>query len=508
MIKSRLYLAASLGALMITSPALAETKGTIAQIGAPTADDANSIAIEQIASNNAFYSLNQGGARNLIDLTLADDNTNDGGVVINDKAYVQSIDVYQDVGSADNVFVATINSTNNAGSGGVTIVEQYGSNGQVFLDVKGDSQSASITQGAGAANSFANVTQGDDVNYSGRNSVVISQTGEFGESTADVTQSGSDNDTSITQQGQFNTAYVEQIGVSGGITITQGASSDTVLANVLQSGSGNSVSITQADLGEGTVEGAMAFVTQTNGDGNSATINQAGDFSIVRISQLNGGGDTAIVTASAGASGDVNSFVLVDQIGTSVVSNNSATITQYSDSLGASASLWQYGSGNIATIDQDGSSGNSVSSVQGSIEGDGIQSHNASLTVSQNGDTLYAETAQFGSDNSILLNQSGTGSTAYLTQDGSGNVMDVTQADDSQYADLYQSGNGNSITLAQTGGNNFADLSQIGDGNSLNVTQNGYNNTVGIVQLGDNYDLSLTQTNNYNQLYINYTPAP
>ncbi|MDG3580197.1 hypothetical protein P7F60_27800 [Rhizobium sp. YJ-22] len=111
---------------------------------------------------------------------------------------------------------------------------------------------------------------------------------------------------------------------------------------------------------------------------------------------------------------------------------------------GAGAHIRQAGSGNTATIVQQGGSGN------------------------------FAFSATDGNDNAITILQSGSGHSAGVIADSDGARVTVDQSGIGHRAGVVAEGGSADISVTQRGANESVTVQQTGPGQAISITQGGY----------------------------------
>lgn len=341
----------------------------------------NSATITQTGNANSA-GIFQYGTRDQASVTQSD-GTNTGtqsargvaGIYQNasgDSATVQQVgdnfaDVTQAFGTGSNVTVQQ----RDAGDQGSTrafnstVVAQYGTNNRVTIGQDALNAKATAWQKVGSANNNADIGQG--IGRTGQSSTTSTPgfvAGPSGAGTVDVTAN-------LTQAGTFNEAVVNQDGVSLTANVEQNGTGTSALRNtvfVSQTGSGNF---------------ARAF--QGNGVGPSAAGDPASGFSAAQ----NGGTQDEFYFGGGARSAELR-----------ILQTNS----------GNSASIEQYGRGQLARIEQSGAN-NSASIVQ---------------------------------------EAAATNATAVIRQTGTGNSYNVTQVSPGQYVVVTQTGTNNSANNVVT----------------------------------------------------------
>ncbi|MBL7471286.1 hypothetical protein [Robertkochia sediminum] len=297
-------------------------------------------------------------------------------------------------------------------------VEQTGSNNWADADQMGNDNTVNIYQDYTLAvdqdPALLTDSSGDN-EFSNESTTTQTGTSNF----IEVRQNFDDTSV-ITQNGQQNSATVEQTGTNiNTIDQIEGALGNS--AEVTQSGS-NTSTITQKD---GSLDEDENQVLK----GNKADVNQVGS-------------NTSTVTQTGG----YGNYAYVEQSG-----SNTSTINQI-DGDNNSAWVYQEDSGNTSTINQ------------------GTQGYSNTAWVSQKGMEQTSTIYQYmGENNFAEVEQLDT------VYDGEGrNVNTMTQEEgNANNAFLIQNGASNTNTLYQTGNHNIFNAQQYGKGNTINVTQSG-----------------------------------
>lgn len=275
------------------------------------------------------------------------------------------------------------------------------------------------------------------------------------------------NTSTITTEGDGNTATATQIGSTNNAVIDQTANTST--ATQYQLGSNNKATITQyGQWPAGPVVNQVAIQTQT-GSGHEAQIRQITDSG-------NGNSTSEQLQDGAGHYAKAWQFSW----------NSEITQTQYDENNWAEAyqkgfnntiEQIQDGKGNVAAVDEQTGWG----SVYGNFAGQYQTGRwNHSLIGQNGGDGNNATVTQIGDDNWAGFGLSGGGQWG-IYQSGSGNIADVNQNLNVNKSEVFQYGNGNTVNLTQNGGTGL--FNTYGDYvNKSIVTQNGNENTGTVTQ--------------------------
>ncbi len=353
------------------------------------------------------------------------------------------------------------------------------------------------------------------------------------------------NDSDVNQQGDDNSATVQQLGISNSVGLDQGVFDgyDSNIAEINQNGEENSL----AGYSHGdAVQGKDNYLKlDQDGDYNEAGVYQDFANSEAFIKQ-NGYENDAFVKQDAPKSyadvdqvGDLNTAD-INQNGTHPENENEAKVWQDGDfnttnigQLGDqnSAKHWVYGDDNMMNIDQTGYD-NEAFVDQKNWEHNGNNYNEITVSQTNNsggmGNEFFAKLK--GDDNDVNITQNGSwnrvqGLTGYwnygnmgaafkyegdnsnidMTQEGNQNVVfaeihnsngdiDVEQYNNVNQAHIDIAGpsggllSGNSVDITQTSTgsdftqSNYVDVTQRSDNNSAAVNQNGFDNTSTITQ--------------------------
>tara|TARA_R110002072_G_scaffold124085_3_gene259563 strand:+ start:11725 stop:13188 length:1464 start_codon:yes stop_codon:yes gene_type:complete len=407
---------------------------------------------------------------------------------------------------------------------------QNGNDNKVRVRQAGTSQSVYTNQndGSGSGGNLARVMQTGLVNPTSgiENLAEVLQSGSANQSTTvqegdynnAVTRQGQNDDSSADnrakirqgtgQQAENNFAAIEQDGNSN-LAQTQ-QTYDNSEAWTVQDGDGNKSMIVQ-NAGPNGTDGHLAQNEQV-GNNNESSIDQsgAGARNTARTFQegddnkakqlqttdavAGGTGNTAIIAQGNVFTGFTFASTYFDLQNVDDIDSGSQSL----GSIGGIAFQTQSGHENNADIRQFG-----VDSPEGNYaEQNQSGSGNEAFTV-QNlygnpaGAANYARQDQSGTNSQAGISQRGFNHKAYQRQSGDDNSALTTQQGDSNLVNTYQDGDGNRGTTAQRGQDNGILLVQRG-GHSYSVTQNLPNgspvglpnggNQADILQLGPNGD--------------------
>lgn len=270
---------------------------------------------------------------------------------------------------------------------------------------------------------------------SAQNNSTVTQTGESNQ--AFVNQADAEFANSIiTQIGDLNAADVRQLGVnnlsevsqeeiiggdsedglsSGNIAIvTQLATADGTFSRIVQDGDSNDarVRLGGAGLAAGN-EGPGGF------DGPDSLVQQYGDFNIADVTS-NGTTNTSRVMQGYSSNGPDGAATIDDFVAVGS-DNNSATVVQTAEAMDSTSDIFQ------------GSSNNNAEVTQAGLE-------------------LFSEIRQDDGGNEAIVSQSADQAQSFIDQNGEGNSATVTQTAASAvggYSNVVQNGNFNTVTVTQ-----------------------------------------------------------
>ena len=202
-------------------------------------------------------------------------------------------------------------------------------------------------------------------------------------------------------------------------------------------------------------------------------------------------------TSTSTQSGD-DQRVYVRQAGTLL----SSSITQANGGGDGShrAMVWQRGTGNASTIDQEGTNNQAyveqglfftppTSMTSNIYQGtnDNTSEDNKARVEQHGGSGSVATLTQDGEKNEARTHQDGTNGIVNITQDGEENKSLVLQLP-------FYSALGNVANINQTGEENCSTAAQDGDYNNLAATQSGSENKANQVQSGNDNHATLNQS--------------
>ena len=273
------------------------------------------------------------------DCSVVDQSGTDGKVTVSQQGGGNAAGVDQS-GDRGNVEVTQDGSNNTA------LVNQAGSGTNPVPDY-GDgylSQVAIIDQ-EGTGNR-ARIDQNDE-NAAGAAFPRSGQGMSNSDSYAGIWQDGQNNTAAIEQSGFYQIAYVEQIDGASGNVSTTAQTGSYQYATTRQTGAGNDSSITQSDGGAGPgLSGGVGNNVYDESEEFAAGVDQSGDRNVSEIGQ----------------SGQSN-FAMVDQEG----NDNRSEITQ--SGVGSTAIVAQYSNDNLSTINQRGTGVHTATVTQGAPGG-------------------------------------------------------------------------------------------------------------------------------------------
>ena len=322
----------------------------------------------------------------------------------------------------------TGNSSSTANRNDAVVLQgQVGSGGfanYAEVDQKGTGTDAGIQQGATAFS-------GEE---DGRMKAVITQRGS--NNTAETAQ-GEMDDSSTSQNGNFNQAYVSQTPALR----DSGLDAFGRKSGVVQSGNLNGAFVVQSGLE------AVSTVGQS-GNANIASVNQSGD--------------------------DFNSA-------------DPYTNPAYN----ADSAVSQTGNGNFAGVVQSAYAKSIVTQKGNLNETDVNQSGKAAdSNVKQTGNLNDANVGQSGASAKSTVTQSNDRNDAFVRQSGTGATSTVTQTSTPILGSIF---GGNDAVVDQSGASDDSEVKQTGIGNYANVNQSGVGGISFIDQIGTDNEARLTQ---------------
>lgn len=311
-------------------------------------------------------------------------------------------------------------------------------------------------------------------------------------------------DVDLMQNGDDNTAQIEQINVDASVqaSINQSGTRNNgfiqqegvteVDARLLQEGNANVAQLYQAGgVSQSSInleqrgEGNEAWISQNGNMGKSYSGEQAGNDNTLRV-EMNGQyaflesssiGDRNAIDAQVGSYSAVRIYQLGDDNEALYQLSGSGTVTQTGNRN--LATFAGYGEGEM-TVGQTGSD-NELHVTKSSAYGD-------RLTGQTTGDNNRVEVDQSG-QYVIVLD---------YTQTGDNNQMNLQQSSfQGGYMGVAQSGNDNVLAASQQGGSLILDGSTEGDNNRVEIDQNGEGGTLRYTQTGDSNTLLVSQSASY-----------
>lgn len=277
----------------------------------------------------------------------------------------------------------------------------------------------------------------------------------------------------------------------GGVAFAQNNTSTTTQngdnnsADIEQTGSGNTSTLTQTKNNEFELvqdgDDNLSNFRQANNGGNKAFINQLGDRNKV--------------TRGGGALQGSNNLAHIDQGG----NDNTAII--YQDFKNNELNFDQDGNGNYAKANQDGGVAGSILTVNqvgdnnrsdDGFQKNGFNSANTQITGSDN----WTETHQNGDLNTVTIDINGSGNGNVGVGASGDDYISVTQGGDNNTADIDIIGSYNDVDISQSGtGGHEATVLQTGDLNIGTISQDGADHTGYITQTGSGNTASVVQSN-------------
>lgn len=518
----------------------------------------NTATLGQRGQNNEI-SLNQDGASNTIAASQINDlaSTKGNKAILTQGAgtFTNTITLNQLPPTDGDGNLATITQTE--GDFNQATVDQYEGNTATVLQSGTDDGSSG---GGGTQASTVNIDQSNSTDgvasatqAAGTKGGGINITQEKIGNTATVNQTkGRRNTTDILQLDDGNTADVTQSGtidvISGGgnpSTVNIGQSGKNSIATVTQGAQGSTIAIVQdnGNANEATVSQPFTISDRQNeiftfqfGDQNKLTSTQTGqenDAQILQSNIITGG-----IAAGNGPSKHVATLVQGGTLNDAVIAQgglgNTSTLTQ---TIGEEnfASTLQYGSDNVATVNQTTNGRlNNVNVLQATVTPAVRAALNALLATrdannvgtnllvfglggapgaDQAEDNKATVNQTIGENQTVRLFQTGDMETAVINQTGSDNTTIALQGGEKDVLNADQGGSFNSIDSRQFGAEttkgNQATITQAGDNNAINLRQLKFGNVATIDQKGNNNGpaaaagITLTQIGERNTSTIN-----
>ena len=349
------------------------------------------------------------------------------------------------------------------------------------------------------------------------------------QNTADVTQTGNDQNTVVTQTGADQHATVTQDGNLNKTIVDQLAEASSYgpgkqTATVTQDGTSNLASIDQNQTGGGDKAENTALIDQI-GTNNKAyqTENAPGSNSGQHLTAIQNGTENLSHQLINGGYTDYfwvdqkGKYNVATQTGTGITTN---TARIYQDGLRNNAVQTLKGSNNgyyggffyneKVKIDQTGNdnSAKQIFSGYGSNHGNsayiGQTGNNNMATETGDGRNVYADIIQNGYRNTATTKQTGSKHQIFLNQIGNDNTVRVTQDNDrtgdplGNYADIDIEGNFNNGVVSSIGYENTVDVDVMGNLNRFTVLQTGTGHSATIMQTGNSNVANITQNLNVN----------
>ncbi len=372
----------------------------------------------------------------------------------------------------------------------------------LFLALFANAQNSSIVTQTGDSQQ-ATVTQ--TLSGTGTNTSNVTQTSSADVQTADVTQNGVGNVSTISQlssnpaSGFTNAATIQQVGdynignlSSNGYGIVMGAyqtSNRNVSAQFATGGALN------------------GSVTQNGGDGNTASQTFTSTFNDQASITQSGSSNNAIQSITGGQAG--------------ITPGNNVTAIQEGGNLNLSTQLI-YGYSNTARVHETGSQNHAQQTITGNSNSAEFETegdfNTAFMTQTGNGNSASFEaetptTPYVVSNNMMTITQTGNNNSAYneigenefVELGGVQNTLTITQSGSGNLASSATVGSHNTVTVNQLGNNNVSGtgaeavvpddwgISQVGDFNSASLTQTSDGNSGRIVQAGNNNSAVINQ---------------
>ena len=321
---------------------------------------------------------------------------------------------------------ANLSQSNGANTG--TYTTGAVARGQAFISQNSDGDTATVSQrgdnlvdvtqafGAASAVTVDQTDAGDLAGARARNSLIVTQYGvgnatyvaqnAIGATATTWQQVGSSADAIIIGQGTGGTGLSSTTAVSGFASGSQGAGASNLLANVVQASARNSATVYQD--GTSLTATVSQYGTGASGLSNLVFVSQTGAGNVAVAYQGTGVGPSSAGDTSGGNSSTANGGGSADEF-YFAGGARSAEIDILQTTLSNSASVYQYGRGQLARIEQSGSS-----NVAGIVQEAGAT--NATAVIRQS-----------GANNSYYVDQVAAGQYIAVTQTGSNNVASNVQ---------------------------------------------------------------------------------
>lgn len=398
----------------------------------------------------------------------------------------------------------SVRTVQNNGSGTGGNLAQVWQTGEVMPGPSGLENAVEVLQ-SGSLNESTSIQEGNyndaltrqgqnDDASSGNRALIRQGTGNQAENNfAGIDQDGTDNQAQTQQTYDNSDAWTQQVGNRNWSRINQNAGpngSDGHLASVEQDGDDNASDVMQS--GAGARNSATAVQV---GNGNYAKQTQTTDA-------VQGGvGNSALAnqgygSISAPLIGSIWSgqLLAVDDVANGAFSGDG--------SFAGIAFQNQSGSENTAESHQfgaDGVDGNYSEQNQGGSNNDAFVVQNAygnpagganyaRQDQDSNATNSEAGIAQNGFNHKAYQRQSGDDNNAMSTQRGNGNIVNTYQDGDSNRATTAQRGADNQILLVQRGGHSYGVTQNLPNGTPVGSPHAG--NVVDVLQLGPDGDFS------------------
>ena len=414
---------------------------------------------------------------------LSIQNGNDNKVWVRQAGTFQSVRTYQDDGTGTGGNLTWVMQTGsvqaNSGVWNVTEVIQSGTVNQSSTKQEGDYNEA-ITR------------QGQIITASAGNKALIRQgvADQAEYNFAAIDQDGDENQARIRQTYDNSDAWTQQVGNNNKSLVLQNAGpngTDGHYAMNEQLGDRNEAYIKQRGLG-----GRNTATRNQEGDDNKGQQNQITDALMGSA-----GNRAGMMQGLLGLNYNLVPLVMDLYSGPNPISgidNNQSFWTSSWQSFGAEGVQIQTGHENAADMAQSGGSvgaSNYGEQLQADDNNDAamIQNHYGSGGINyakqeQEASSNYVGLAQTGSCMKSLQTQIGNGNNALSSQRGEGHLLNVHQRGDGNYATTAQAGLENTALVVQRDGQSYSVEQNIGLFGYLNLSAGG--NQADILQLGPN----------------------
>ena len=312
----------------------------------------------------------------------------------------------------------------------------------------------------------------------------------MGQNTANTSQSGNGNDSTIDQVGAQNQGDTEQDGNGNDASLVQLESSND--GGIEQIGNDNNSEMSQDGISN--VGISVQGIDYPNANRNVSSLEQTGNnnrgtsfqfYGVENESEViqNGNQNLAFVIQGVNLAGS-------NQL--DVVNRNDAVITQ--NTSNSDARITQYNvNENVATVTQDGGNFNNGQIYQGylfnSLETSPSVANDNEGYIDQVGDQNSATVMQLGNNNLFNLVQTGTGNT--VGEEGavqSGSNWFKQRGDRNEFVGVNQGSNGLSLALFSAAEQN--------NGATLDFDSEGITGYYGSFQRGNDNSIGLRQGNN------------